>query len=406
MKLPENPLRIAYLVSQYPTVSHTFILREIRALREMGLQIRVISIRDPDRPGENLSPVEREESRGTYCVTASVSRALRDHLLALFTQPAGYLRGILYALRLSGLDLGALLYNIFYFAEAVVVGQEMKRERLNHVHIHFSSTVGLFVAKIFPISISITIHGSDEFSDMASFHMTEKIAASSFICAISSYGRSQLMKASGYEQWMKFEVAPLGVDTSVFLPRPFRDKPPLYQLLYVGRLAPPKGQHILIAAVDLLVKRGYPVRLRLVGDGPDRRSLEQDVATRGLGREVVFEGAVNQNQVHALYREADIFALSSFAEGVPVVLMEAMAMEIPCVATRITGIPELIRDGTDGLLVTPSDDEELAAAIARLIDDPALRQTIGRAGRRRVLDKYDLGRNITRLAEILTRRLG
>jgi glycosyltransferase involved in cell wall biosynthesis len=120
---------------------------------------------------------------------------------------------------------------------------------------------------------------------------------------------------------------------------------------------------------------------------------------------VIVEGWKNQTEVRELYRRADIFALASFAEGVPVVLMEAMAMQLPCVATRITGIPELIRDGIDGLLVTPSDAAELAVAIARLIDDPGLRRRLAAAGRVRVEEKYHLATNVARLGEIFRRRL-
>jgi len=160
-----------------------------------------------------------------------------------------------------------------------------------------------------------------------------------------------------------------------------------------------------VAAVDRLARAGRAVRLRVVGDGPDRAALEHDVAARGLAGHVVFEGAVNQDRIRALYAQADAFALASFAEGIPVVLMEAMAMEIPCVTTCITGIPELVRDGIDGLLVAPSDDEALAAALGRLMDDAALRRRLGEAGRRRVEEKYDLSRNTDRLAEIFRRRL-
>jgi len=163
---------------------------------------------------------------------------------------------------------------------------------------------------------------------------------------------------------------------------------------------------VLVAAVNRLVRAGRNVRLRLVGEGPDRRSLEAAVASGGCEAHVVFEGAVNQDRIGELYARADAFALASFAEGIPVVLMEAMAMEIPCVTTCITGIPELIRDGQDGLLVAPSDDEALAAALARLIDDPALRERLGRAGRRRVMERYDLARNTARLAAVFRRRLG
>src|SRR5262249_18195629 len=203
----------------------------------------------------------------------------------------------------------------------------------------------------------------------------------------------------------KFEVSPLGVDLSIFAPRPSIKKTGPFEVICVGRLVPAKGQHILIAAIERLVRDGRDLRLRFVGDGPDRASLEYEAASRNLKDKVIFEGAVNQDLIRALYAKADVFALASFAEGIPVVLMEAMAMEIPCISTFITGVPELIRNGVDGLTVAPSDDEEMAKAIAKLMDDAEMRSCIGRNGRARVMEKYDLDRNTARLAAIFRRRL-
>ena len=169
---------------------------------------------------------------------------------------------------------------------------------------------------------------------------------------------------------------------------------------------PAKGQHILLHAMARLLGEGRKLRLRFVGDGPDRQSLEREVEELSISGSVVFEGAVNQDWIRGLYQNADIFVLPSFAEGIPVVLMEAMAMEIPVVTTFVNGIPELIRHTIDGLLVAPSDEEGLAAALASLMDDAALRERLGKAGRLRVIDRYHLGRNTQRLARIFQRRLG
>jgi len=403
-------IRLAYLVSQYPAVSHTFILREVRRLRELGFEIHVASINEPDRPVDGLTAEEREEAGATYYVKrAGAGGAARAHIGMLTSSPGRYLRGLGAALALGGTDVKRLAYFLFYFVEAVMLGEWMRGRGLSHLHVHFAtpaSTVGLIASRMFPITLSITVHGPDEFYDAPGYRLPEKIAGSAFICCIGTYARSQLMKLSPYAQWDKFEVSPLGVDPAVFAPRPFREAASPFEVICVGRLVPAKGQHILVAAIERLVGDGRLVRLRFVGDGPDRAALERDVAGRGLTAHVVFEGAVNQDRIRSLYAAADVFALASFAEGIPVVLMEAMAMEIPCVSTFITGIPELIRPGVDGLLVPPSDDVALAEALAALMDDPALRRRLGAAGRQRVVDKYDLHRNTERLAEIFRRRLG
>jgi colanic acid/amylovoran biosynthesis glycosyltransferase len=398
---PSPPSRIAYLVSQYPAVNHTFILREILELRTLGFDIPVASIRAADRPIDRLSPEEQREQRTTFYVKPrGVFGILGVNVQVFFQRPLRYIRAVFYALRLAGWNVRAAFFNLAYLAEAAVVMDWMRRQKLTHLHMHFTSTVGLLAGRLAPLQLSATIHGPAEFDDPAGFYLAEKIRAFHLLCTISEYGRSQLMKFSEPAEWPKFHVARLGVDPALYSARPFRESPSPFEILFVGRLAPVKGPQVLVAAMDRLVKESRPVRLRFVGDGPEHAALEHSVTARGLSPHVIFEGWQNADRVRALYQQADIFALPSFAEGIPVVLMEAMAMEIPCVTTRITGIPELIRDPVDGLLVTPANDEELAAAIARLIDDPELRQRIGRAARQRVVESFDLRRNAARLAEI------
>lgn len=399
-------IRIAYLISQYPAINHTFILREVRRLRASGIELHVISISSSDRPLEQLAPDEREEAAATYYVKSlGALKALEINLATFATRPISYVNGLLYALRLGGFDAKRTFSRLLYFAEAIMIGRWMERHQLSHVHIHFSSTVGLLVKRVFPVTMSLTVHGPVEFIDPAGSHLAEKVAASSFICAISNYARAKLMQASDSLHWEKIEVAPLGVDPQIFAPREFTENSAPFEVICVGRLAPVKAQHILVKAIGRLVAEGRDVRLRLVGDGPDRAGLEQSVAARGLAKHVIFEGWLNQERVQALYRQADAFALASFAEGVPVVLMEAMAMQIPCVATMIAGVPELIRNGVDGLLVAPSDDEELAGALRTLMDDASLCRRLGEAGRQRVIARYDLERNTEHLAKIFQRRI-
>jgi glycosyltransferase involved in cell wall biosynthesis len=297
----------------------------------------------------------------------------------------------------------------FYFVEAVMIGNWMKARSLRHLHVHFAtpaSTVGLIVAKIFEVTLSITVHGPDEFYDVPGYLLAEKVSASSVICSIGFFARSQLMKISDPSGWGKIKVTPLGIDPSVFTPRAFRSDPDLFDVICVGRLVPAKGQHVLLSAVRLLMRRGRSVQLRLVGDGPDRASLEQAAQQYEIADRVVFEGAVNQDRIRSLLAQADAFALASFAEGIPVVLMEAMAMEIPCVSTWITGISELIRDSIDGLLVAPADEEAMAGAIACLMDDSELRTRLGVAGRKRVIEKYNLRTNVARLAQVFDDSFG
>jgi glycosyltransferase involved in cell wall biosynthesis len=330
---------------------------------------------------------------------------LGDQIAVAARRPIAYLKCLAYAIARGECHPRKTLYFIIYFLEAVTAGRWMLSRGVSHFHSHYSTTVGMLITRLFPLTMSSSIHGSQEFIEPVTGLLREKIHASSFVRAISCFGRSQMTQLVPYELWDRFEVVPLGIDTSVYQPAPFRTSPDPFEVSCVGSLSPVKGHHILIQSIATLRSGGRNVRLRLVGDGPERASLERHVDRLGLSEHVVFEGSKNQTDVIDLYRRADCFALASSAEGLPVVLMEAMAMEIPCIATRITGIPELIRDGADGLLVTPSDIGEMTAAIKKLMDDPALRKRLAEAGRARVRERYDLQTNVQRLSDVFLRRL-
>jgi colanic acid/amylovoran biosynthesis glycosyltransferase len=399
---------LAYLASMYPMLSMTFILREVVQLRQMGFRIDVASINVPDRTTKGLTAEEAAEAASTYHLKRhGIPGALRAHLLTLLKNFPGYCRGLVLALRLGKLDLKPIALNFMYFTEALMVGIWMEEKRHTNLHVHLgqqAATVGLLAQRVFNIGFSFTLHGPDEFYEVREQYIEQKILAADFICCISYFARSQLMKFSPYSQWRKLVVSRLGVNPGIFQPKIFNPAPSTFEILCVGRLTPAKGQHILIDAIEQLSQQGRRVRLTLIGGGIDEGSLRARAARLENPDVVTFAGAVNQDHIREYYRAADIFCIPSFAEGIPVVLMEAMAMEIPCVTTCITGIPELIRDNIDGLLVPASDLDGLCVALARLMDDTGLRQRLARAGRLRILEHYDLERNVARLASIFAVR--
>jgi glycosyltransferase involved in cell wall biosynthesis len=394
--------RVGYLISQYPAVNHTFILREIRTLRALGFDIRVVSIRQPDRAPNAFSAEEAEEyGRTSFVLGSGAATVAAIHARTFFASPLRYLKTLVLALSLGGWNIRKALQHVLYFGEAVIVGYRFSLQGVRHAHTHFASTVMLLASHLFSISFSMTIHGPDEFNDTAGFHMAKKVAAARFVATISRFASSQTMRASDSRYWDKIRALPLGVDPDAFTPRP---PPPAtaFEILCVARLAPVKAHLMLIDAVGSLIVAGRKdLRLVLVGEGPARQAIEQEIARKKLGDWVRLEGALNHDRVIEFYRRASVFALASFGEGVPVVLMEAMAMEVPCVATWIGGVPELIRDGIDGLLVPPADPNTLASAIARLMDDPALAVRLGRTGRQRVIECYNLARNTEQLGKVL-----
>lgn len=404
------PIRTAYLVSRYPAISHTFILREVQELRRLGFEIETASINPPDRPPEQMTEAERAEAARTlYIKSFRPGQVAAAHARSFFNSPAHYFRGLAFALKLGGTDARSILYHLFYFIEAIILGDWMRRQQLKHVHVHFATpaaTVAMIATRSFDIEFSMTVHGPDEFYEVGHYRLAEKIERARFICAIGQYCRSQLMKLSPSEHWHKFEVSPLGVDPALFRPTNRMPSGAGYRLICVGRLVPAKGQAVLLQALAKLHQQGRRISLTLVGDGPDRPALERLASQEGLEEAVTFTGAVNQDRIRDLYSEADAFVLPSFAEGIPVVLMEAMAMGLPCISTTITGIPELISSGRDGILVPPSDADKLAEAIALLQDAPQMAVRVAQRGREKVCQAYDLETNVQRLAEILRRRIG
>ena len=401
-------MKLGYLVSQYPARTHTFVLREVRALRSSGIDVCVVSVRSCDRPVAELSADEAEEAMRTFSVLgAGRLHALMANLRVLCRHPLGYLRGLLHAWSLSRGTPKLVARYTFYFLEAVVAGDYFERQQVEYIHTHFSSTVLLILARIFRVRYSLTLHGPEEFADVAGFHVAEKVAGATFVATIAQYGMSQVLNASDPAYWQKVVVLPLGVDVDAYRrgSSPPREHGEPFQLLSVGRLAAPKGYAILIAAVALLRERGRNVRLTLVGEGPQRALLEELIARHGLGDVVRLTGALNHERVMDYYQASDAFVLSSFLEGVPVVLMEAMAMELPCVATWVTGIPEIIESGLEGLLVPPASASAIADAVGRLMDDPAAARQLGSAACRKVAARYHLERNVARLADEFRSRL-
>ena len=402
-------MKLGYLVSQYPALSHTFVLREVLALRRHGFDVRAVSVRKCDRAMTALSADEAAEAKRTFSVMGAGSvHALLANIRVLCRHPIGYVRGLLYAWMLTRGTPRLLVMYSFYFLEAVVAGDYFERQGVADIHTHFSSTVLLILARIFRVRYSLTAHGSGEFVDVVGFHLAEKVAGAIFVATVGQYGMGQVMNASDPAHWHKVVVLPLGVNADAFRPRRTlqRDLNEPFRLLSVGRLSAPKGYPILLEAVTLLRGRGRNVTLKLVGEGPERATLEKLISLHDLGDCVRLAGARNHDRLADYYQSSDAFVLSSFLEGVPVVLMEAMAMELPCVATWITGIPEIIEKDVEGLLVPPASAGAIADAVERLMDDAEGARRLGTAGRRKVLAKYHLERNVERLAEEFRVRLG
>lgn len=292
-----------------------------------------------------------------------------------------------------------------YFLEAGVLLDGMARAGAVHVHVHFANpaaTAAMLAVSSGLAGMSLSAHGPDEFSNVERDMLAEKVKASAFVRCISHFCKSQVMRHTPYAQWGKLHVVRCGVDPERF---PVRAEPknPEPVVLCLGRLAPAKAQHLLIEALALLRDRNVAFRAVFAGGGPDRNSLEDLARRLGLDSRIEFTGPLGQKEVPAQYLRADVFALPSFAEGLPVVLMEAMSMGVACLATRIAGIPELVRSGENGLLVPAGDVEALAEGLGALLTDPRLRRRLGDEARAAVTAEYDLEVNCRAMAVLLIR---
>ncbi len=309
-----------------------------------------------------------------------------------------------------------VLWQLFYFAEAIVVWRRVRTLGLSHLHTHFADTgtdSALLASRFEPEwSFSITVHGPDEFAESAGNRLAEKLRRARLVVVISEDAKRKARAALDGDGEARIEVVRLGIDLERFAPAgapAAKDDDaggdPV-EILCLGRLVERKGQAVLLRAVAALDGRGVPVRLTLAGDGPDRPALEQLAGELGIAGSVTFTGVVSQAEAIELYRRAGIFCLASFSEGLPAVLMEAMASQVPVISTRIDGIPELVADGENGLLVDPGDSEALGVALERLLTDPDLRARLGQEGRRTIERDYELGRQADRMLELFTAELG
>jgi glycosyltransferase involved in cell wall biosynthesis len=389
-------VKLAYLVSRYPAVSQTFVLSEVAELRRRGVEVHTFAIRR-SAPEEILSPAYADALDTTYAVLPPRPwHLLRAHARALVRRPTAYLGTLLEAILAGRLDLRAILWQVFYFAEAMVVWDQCERRGIRHIHVHFpnvASDVAMLATRYGgrDWTFSMTLHGPTELYEITAHRLVAKVRRALFVVCISHYMRSQLMNFVERAEWPKLNLVHCGIDARKFAYRR-NGRPPdrAPSILAVGQLEARKGHAILVEAVSLIARDGGSARLTIVGEGPERSALERLAAELGIAERLSLPGAVGHDEISEYLHGADLFCMPSFAEGIPVALMEAMACGLPVVASRIMGIPELVEDGVSGTLVTPGDVEVLAAALTTQLDDGDLRERMGIAGRETVLREFEI----------------
>lgn len=394
-------LRLAYLTSQYPATSHTFIRREVSALRALGVDLQTFSVRAP-APAELKSPSDQREAADTYTLLRQSPAAFAAaHLGELARRPGRYLSTLFLALRHRAPGLKPALLSLAHFAEAILLAAELRRRGIDHLHNHFANsgaTVGLLASRQAGIRWSFTIHGISEFDYPAGLQLGDKIAAASFVACVSYFGRAQAYRLVDASEWGKLTVVRCGLELDQ-LPAPEASKGQRMQLILVGRLSAEKGIAGLLEALAMLAPAERP-ELSIVGDGPLRGELDAMVDRLGLGADVTFLGRLPEAETLAAIASREALVLPSFMEGLPIVLMEAMALGKPVIATRVAGIPELVSDGENGLLFTPSNWAELADRIAELANDRDQGRRMGEAGTARIAAEFDIRKSAAILRDL------
>ncbi len=384
-------VRVAYLVNQYPKVSHSFIRREIHALEALGCDVERISVRRVD---ETLAdPADRREAELTHVILGrGALPLLRAVVGTAVTAPRRWLASLRLAWRLGRRSDRGRLRHLVYFAEACVCLPWLREAGAQHIHAHFgtnSAMVAMLIHALGGSRYSFTVHGPEEFDKPEFIALGEKIRRAAFTIAISDFGKSQLYRQVEYDHWRKIAVVRCGVDQR-FLGAPVVPAPTAPRLVCVGRLCEQKGQSLLVEAAAQLVAAGRELELVLVGDGPMRPQIEELIQRAGLRGSIRITGWLGEAEVLREIVSARALVLPSFAEGLPVVIMEALALGRPVIVTRIAGIPELVEDGTNGWLVTAGSVDQLVHAMGEALGaSPELLDRLGAAGRKRVLAQHD-----------------
>jgi len=394
-------MRVAYLVNQYPKVSHSFIRREIHAIEELGFTIDRYSIRPVTNDLVDAADIS-ERSITRAILGAGLSAFVLGIIFAVAMHPVSFCRALSAAVRMGWGSHRGLLRHLAYLLEACVLLRWLSETNAQHVHAHFGTNapmVALLCKILGGPSFSFTIHGS-EFDHAYQLSLDEKVAESAFAVTISSFGRSQLYRWCNSLHWDKIHVIPCGLD-ELFLLEQRIAVSPLRQLVCVARLAPEKGLSTLVQAAELLKAQGHDFQLFLLGDGPIRNDLEQAVAKFSLSGCVHITGWASSAEVRDHILNSRALVLSSYVEGLPVVLMEAMALGRPVISTWVAGIPELVTHGVNGWLVPPGDVEALAAAMKEALEAPVEQlEEMGCNGAGKVRENHDARKEAVKLAEL------
>lgn len=391
--------RIGYLTSQYPAPSHTFIRREVEALREQGVELETFSVRPPN-DDEVFSKVEREERDATFYVLPPAPLPMARSVARSFVKrPRAFVRTLRRAFEHRPPGAKGATYASIYFLEAMHLADALDARKIDHLHNHFANAaaiVGHLATSYLGIDWSFTIHGISEFDYPAGLLLGDKIKNAKFVACVSHFGRSQALRTVDPSTGTKMIIVRCGVDLAQ-MPTRQRRNDGRFRFVCVARLSPEKAHVGLLEAFEQVARDRPDADLWLIGEGPERASIEAAIARFGLGDRVRLQGHMAERDVLAEVALADALVVSSLMEGLPVVLMEAMAIGVPVIAPAVGGIPELVDQGVTGLTFTVSSWKGLASRMLALASDHELADRLAAEARRRIEEEFDVRRAVAPL---------
>jgi glycosyltransferase involved in cell wall biosynthesis len=399
-------MRVAYLINQYPKVSHSFIRREILALERRGVKVMRIALRGWDL--ELVDPEDlQERTRTRYVLRDGPFALLSALMVAALSRPARLMRALSLAWRMGRHSDRSLLVHLAYLAEACRIEVWLREAKIEHLHAHFgtnSAEVAMLVNELGGPPWSFTVHHIELINNPRGIGLPEKIRHCAFVVAICSYGRAQLYRLVEHPHWPKIHLVHCGLDRA-YHSVPETDLPAARRLVCVGRLCEEKGQLLLLQAAARLAAEGTQFELVLAGDGELRGEIEAAISRHKLDGRVRITGWISGERVREEILASRALVLASFSEGIPVVIMEAMALRRPVIATFVGGIPELVSPGEHGWLVPAGNVEALVQAMRACLDAPVERVVgMGETARERVLARHDVEREAAKLTALFQRR--
>ena len=406
----EPPLTLGYMTSLYARASDFFIRGEVAQLRAFGHTVHTFSVRKSD-PAEGVSEDVRREQAATVClVEAGAFRLAASWLRRAWRSPKTMVEAVRVAWRLSTPGIKGRLWPWAYLLEAAYLADELEAKGVRHLHNHIaenSASVAMLASVLSGVPFSMTVHGPNEFDAPRSFAYGEKIKRAAFTAAISEYGRSQLFRWSDYEDWPRVKVVRSGIGRT-FLGREPTPVPDVRRLVCIGRLAEQKGQLLLVEAAGRLLDEGLDdFEIVLIGDGPLRAPIEALIARLGLEGRVKIAGWMGGERVRDEIENSRGLVLPSFAEGLPMVIMESLALGRPVIATYVGGVPELVEPGSNGWLVPAGSVDPLVVAMRELLTAPVSELALmGRAGAARVAAQHDSAREVAKLVSLFRTSAG